>query len=196
MSKRVCLYARTSTSDQTTDNQILALREAANRAGWNIVDEFCDNGISGAKGKQDRPALNRMLLDCRRRRFDMICCWDISRLGRSLQHLIELMNELNELKVDLYAFQNGIDTTTSSGRMVFCIMGSLAEFERAQIRDRVVAGQQRAKSQGVHIGRPRVITDATRDTIRLMKEQGVGIRKISKVLQVGVSTCYSALSTH
>ncbi len=192
-SKRVAIYARVSTTQQTVQNQLDALREVASRSGYSIVEEFIDEGISGAKGRVDRPALDRMLRDCAKRRFDMVMVWDISRLGRSLQNLIEVMNELQSLRVDLFFVQQGMDTSTASGRMMFSVFGALGEYERELIRERTLLGQQRARAQGVKFGRPRTVTDNTRDAIRLMRSQGVAIRKIATTLGIGVSTCYAAM---
>jgi DNA invertase Pin-like site-specific DNA recombinase len=193
MTKRVAIYARVSTTQQTVQNQLDALREVASRSGYSIVEEFIDEGISGAKGRVDRPALDRMLRDCAKRRFDMVMVWDISRLGRSLQNLIEVMNELQSLKVDLFFVQQGMDTSTASGRMMFSVFGALGEYERELIRERTLLGQQRARAQGVKFGRPRTVTDNTRDAIRLMRSQGIAIRKIATTLGIGVSTCYAAM---
>ena len=123
----------------------------------------------------------------------MVMVWDISRLGRSLQNLIEVMNELQSLKVDLFFVQQGMDTSTASGRMMFSVFGALGEYERELIRERTLLGQQRARAQGVKFGRPRTVTDNTRDAIRLMRSQGVAIRKIATTLGIGVSTCYAAM---
>jgi DNA invertase Pin-like site-specific DNA recombinase len=194
MSKRIAIYARVSTSAQTCENQLTELRAVADRAGYQIVSEFVDEGISGSKGRSDRPALDRMLKECTKRRFDLVMCWDISRLGRSVQNLIEIMNELQSLKVDLFFLQQGMDTSTASGRMMFSVFGALAEYERELIRERVIAGQARAKAAGVRFGRPKTVTQNTKDTIRLMREQGVGMRKIAKTLGVGISTCYTAIT--
>ena len=195
MSKRIAIYARVSTSAQTCENQLTELRAVADRAGYQIVSEFVDEGRSGAKGRSERPALDRMLKECTKRRFDLVMCWDISRLGRSVQNLIEIMNELQSLKVDLFFLQQGMDTSTASGRMMFSVFGALAEYERELIRERVIAGQARAKAAGVKFGRPKTITQNTKDTIRLMREQGIGIRKIAKTLGVGISSCYAATNS-
>ena len=193
--KKVAIYARVSTSQQTCENQLNELRVVADRAGYQIVAEFVDEGISGSKGRQNRPALDQMLKECTKRRFDLVMCWDISRLGRSVQNLIEIMNELQSLKVDLFFLQQGMDTSTASGRMMFSVFGALAEYERELIRERVIAGQARAKAAGVKFGRPKTITQNTKDTIRLMREQGIGIRKIAKTLGVGISSCYAATNS-
>jgi len=191
--KKVAIYARVSTSQQTCENQLNELRVVADRAGYQIVAEFVDEGISGSKGRQNRPALDQMLKECTRRRFDLVMCWDISRLGRSVQNLIEIMNELQSLKVDLFFLQQGMDTSTASGRMMFSVFGALAEYERELIRERVISGQARAKAAGVKFGRPKTITENTRETVRLLRDQGVGIRKIAKTLGIGVSSCYAAM---
>ena len=193
MTKQVAIYARVSTNQQTVQNQLSALREVAERSGYSVIAEFKDEGISGAKGRIDRPALDQMLKDCAKRRFDMVMVWDISRLGRSVQNLIEVMNELQSMKVDLFFLQQGLDTSTASGRMMFSVFGALAEYERELIRERTLLGQQRARAKGVKFGRPRTITENTKQAIRLMREQGLGMRKIASTLGCGVSTCYAAL---
>ena len=194
MTKKVAIYARVSTSAQTCENQLTELRAVADRAGYQIVSEFVDEGISGSKGRSDRPALDRMLKECTKRRFDLVMCWDISRLGRSVQNLIEIMNELQSLRVDLFFLQQGMDTSTASGRMMFSVFGALAEYERELIRERVISGQARAKAAGVKFGRPKTITENTKQAIRLMRDQGVGIRKIARTLGIGVSSCYAAMN--
>ncbi|MBM3344165.1 MAG: helix-turn-helix domain-containing protein [Betaproteobacteria bacterium] len=192
--KKVAIYARVSTASQTTENQLIDLRQTAERMGYTIVAEFVDNGISGAKGRCDRPALDQMLKQAAQRRFDMILCWDISRLGRSLQNLVEILTDLQSMKIDLFFQQQGLDTSTSSGRMMFSVFGALAEYERELIRERVIAGQQRAKAQGVKLGRPSKMNDALRTAIKLLREKGMGIKQIAAQCQVGVGTVYAALA--
>lgn len=192
--KKVAIYARVSTASQTTENQLLDLRQTAQRMGYTIVAEFVDNGISGAKGRCDRPALDQMLKQATQRRFDMILCWDISRLGRSLQNLVEILTELQSLKIDLFFQQQGLDTSTSSGRMMFSVFGALAEYERELIRERVIAGQQRAKAQGIKLGRPSKMNDGLRTAIKLLREKGVGIKQIAAQCQVGIGSVYAALA--
>jgi DNA invertase Pin-like site-specific DNA recombinase len=188
--KRVAIYARVSTDKQTCENQLIELRAVAERCGYTIVTEFVDEGISGAKGRADRPALDALMKASTQRKFDMVLCWSIDRLGRSLQNLVELLNELQSLKVDLMFLQQGLDTSTSSGRMMFSIFGALAEFERNLIRERVVAGQKRAVARGVKLGRPSKMNDGLRSAIQLLREKGLGIKKIAKELGVGVGTVY------
>ena len=191
MNKRVAIYARVSTDKQTCENQINELRSIAERMQYIIVDEFIDEGISGATSS--RPALDALLKSATQRRFDMVMCWSIDRLGRSLQNLIEILNELQSIKVDLFFMQQGLDTSTSAGRMMFSIFGALAEFERNLIRERVIAGQQRAISQGVKMGRPTKMNDGMKNAIKLLRERGIGIKQIARELKIGIGTVYSVI---
>ena len=195
MSKKIAIYARVSTDKQSTENQLLELRTLCTRLGYTIVQEYTDNGISGAKSRDERPALNELLRDASRRQFEMVMCWSIDRLGRSLQNLVEILNELQALKIDLYFLQQAMDTTTPSGRMIFSVFGAIGEFERNLIRERVMAGQQRAKANGVKLGRPSKMNDGMRSAVKLLREKGMGIKQIAKQLQIGVGSCYSALET-
>ena len=191
MNKRVALYARVSTDKQTCENQLNELRSIAERMQYIIVDEFIDEGISGATSS--RPSLDALMKSATQRRFDMVMCWSIDRLGRSLQNLIEILNELQSLKVDLFFMQQGMDTSTSAGRMMFSIFGALAEFERNLIRERVIAGQQRAISQGIKMGRPSKMNDGMKNAIKLLRERGIGIKQIARELKIGIGTVYSAI---
>ena len=191
MNKKVAIYARVSTDKQTCENQLNELRSIAERMQYIIVDEFIDEGISGATSS--RPALDALMKSSTQRRFDMVMCWSIDRLGRSLQNLIEILNELQSLKVDLFFMQQGMDTSTSAGRMMFSIFGALAEFERNLIRERVIAGQQRAISQGVKMGRPTKMNDGMKNAIKLLRERGIGIKQIARELKIGIGTVYSVI---
>ena len=191
--KKVAIYARVSTDKQTCENQLIELRAVAERCGYTIVQEFVDSGISGAKGRVDRPALDAMMKAANQRKFDMILVWSIDRLGRSLQNLVELLNDLQSMRVDLMFLQQGMDTSTSSGRMMFSIFGALAEFERNLIRERVIAGIFRAKARGVKMGRPTKMNDGLRSAIQLLRENGMGIKQIAKEVGVGVGTVYSVI---
>ncbi len=191
--KKVCLYCRVSTTHQTSENQLRELRAVAERMGYEIVSEFIDNGISGAKSRKDRPALDEMMKLATQRKFEVVMCWSIDRLGRSLQHLVEILNELQAMKIDLFFMQQGMDTTTPSGRMIFSVFGAIGEFERNLIRERVIAGQQRAKASGTHIGRPTKMNDGMRSAIKVMHQNGMSIRQIAKSCKVGIGTVYSVL---
>ena len=189
-SKRVALYARVSTDAQTTDNQLRELRAAAERHGWTIVAEFVDQGVSGAKGRNERPQFDRLALAISRREFEMVAAWSVDRLGRSLQGLVVFLNELHAKKVDLFLHQQGLDTSTPAGRMMFQMIGVFAEFERAMIVERVKAGLARAKERGTKsgkaIGRPKA-DPAVEQRIRELYVAGMGRAKIARTLGVGVS---------
>ena len=193
--KKVCFYVRVSTDKQTTENQINALREVAERSRYEIVKIYSDNGISGSKGREDRPGLQEMMKDAINRQFEIVMCWSIDRLGRSVTHLIEIMNELNDLKVDMFFAQQSIDTQTSSGRMIFGIFSSLASFEREIIRERVMAGLDRARKNGVKLGRPSSVNNGIRNAVLILKGNGVGVRETCRKLGIGCATYYSAIKT-
>ena len=187
---RVALYARVSTDKQSTENQLRELRDVAARMGWEVVDEFVDNGISGAKSRKDRPRLNAMLKGVARKEFDMVAAWSVDRLGRSLLDLVELLKELHSMKIDLYLHQQGINTTTPAGKALFGMMGVFAEFEREMIQERVKSGLARAKKNGTKsglpIGRP-AVSAAVEDRIRELRAEGLGMLKIAKQAGCGVS---------
>ena len=140
--RRAAIYARVSTRNghQDPETQLLALRQVAERAGWQIRGEYVDHGISGAKGRDKRPEFDRLLKDATRRQFDVVMAWSVDRLGRSLQDLVAFLGDLHAQGVDLYLHIQGIDTTTPGGKALFQMMGVFAEFERAMIRERVCAG--------------------------------------------------------
>jgi DNA invertase Pin-like site-specific DNA recombinase len=144
--RRAAIYLRVSTSDQNTDNQELELRQVAERAGWEVVKVYKDHGISGAKGRDQRPAFDGLWKDACARKFDVVMAWSVDRLGRSLQDLVGFLAELHSLKIDLCLRQQGIDTTTPAGKALFGMMGVFAEFERSMIQERVRA---RASSEPV-----------------------------------------------
>ena len=191
---RAALYLRVSTSNQTTENQRIDLERVAALRGWNIVETFRDEGISGSKGRNDRPAFDQMLKDAVRGKFDLIAVWSIDPLGRSLQHLIETVNELQAVGVDLYMHQQAIDTTTPAGKLTFSIFGAFAEFERSLIRERVKAGLERAKKNGIKLGRPTNLNDTVRSAIVALRAKDVSIRQIASQLKIGTGTIYSVLS--
>src|SRR6201998_696397 len=151
--KRVGIYLRVSTNGQTTENQRRELEAVAKRSGWEVVGIYEDTGVSGAKGRDKRPAFDQLLKDATARKVNMIAAWSVDRLGRSLQDLVGLLQELQALKCDLYLHQQAIDTTTPSGRAMFQMCGVFAEFERAMIVERVNAGLARAPEKGVRFGR-------------------------------------------
>lgn len=195
--KRVAIYARVSTEQQTTDNQLLELRGVAERMGWVVADEFLDQAISGAKGRDRRPAFDNLLKGATRRDFDMVCAWSVDRLGRSLQHLVEFLSEIHASGVDLYLHQQGINTATPAGKALFQMCGVFAEFERSMIKERVIAGIARSKVTGTKSGKPhgRPANVANPEPlVRQLRAEGKGIIKIAKELGIGVSTVQRVLN--
>jgi DNA invertase Pin-like site-specific DNA recombinase len=193
-SKRVALYVRVSTSGQTTENQLRALRSIAKHQGWQIVETFKDEGISGAKGREDRPAFDAMCKGITRRDFDLIASWSVDRLGRSLTDLLGFLGEVHAKGVDLYLHQQGLDTTTPAGRAMFQMMGVFAEFEREMIRERVKAGLQRAVDQGKKLGRPGV-APAVAQKVREARAAGDSVRTIAGALGVSVGLVHRLVAT-
>jgi len=193
MAKRVGLYLRVSTKNgQTVDNQRQALAEAIGRRdGWIIAEEFVDDGISGAKGRDKRPAFDRLLRAVVRRKIDVVAAWSVDRLGRSLQGLIGFLGELNAAGVDLYLEKQAVDTTTPAGRALFQMLGVFAEFERSIIQERIHAGLARAREKGTKsgkaIGRPQIDRRKAQQ-IRAELQKGTGILKTARLIGAGVAT--------
>ena len=158
MIEKVAIYGRVSTLGQTSENQTLILNEIINRNGWDLIDTYIDDGISGSKGRDKRPEFDRMCKDMIRRKFSRILVWDISRLGRSLQHLVEFLNDVQSVDCNLYIHQSGLDTSTPSGRMMFQMVGVFSEFERSMISERVKLGLQRVVTNGGTLGRRKTVT--------------------------------------
>jgi len=187
--KRAAIYLRVSTTDQHTSNQETELRQAAERAGWQVVRVYKDHGISGAKGRDKRPAFDALHRDAAKRQFDVVMAWNVDRLGRSLQDLVGFLSELHALKVDLFLHQQGLDTTTPAGKAMFQMLGVFAEFERAIIQERVRAGLQRARREGKRLGRP-PIAPALKERIQeALKAPGrPGVRIIAEHFGVNPGT--------
>jgi len=187
--KRAVLYLRVSTLDQTTANQERELREIAGRIGCEIVKVYKDHGISGAKGRDKRPAFDALCRAATRREFDMVMAWSVDRLGRSLQDLVGFLSEIHALRIDLYLHQQGLNTTTPAGKAMFQMMGVFAEFERAMIQERVRAGLRWAVSEGKQLGRPRIAPELEE---RIRKAQAgsdrPSVRALAKRFGVAVNT--------
>ena len=207
MKRRVGIYLRVSTDGQTTENQRRELEAVAARSGWEVVGFYEDAGISGSNGREKRPGLDRLLNDATARRINMIAVWSVDRLGRSLQHLVGFLNELQALNCNLYLHQQAIDTTTPSGRAMFQMCGVFAEFEKSMIVERVNAGIARAKEAGVEFGRGNR-KDGTKSAdekrwgmsraelekrILSLRKGGMGILKIGRTLKVGSGTVQKVL---
>ncbi|HME27849.1 MAG TPA: recombinase family protein [Acetobacteraceae bacterium] len=185
--KRAALYLRVSTDGQTSDNQRLALEAVCEQRGWQVVQVYADNGVSGAKGRSQRPGLDALLKDGARGRFNVVLAWALDRLGRSLLDLLDTLSEMEAVGVALVLHQQAIDTTTPAGRMFFQVTGAFAEFERGMIRSRVMAGLDRAKARGVRLGRPR--TGAKVEAaMRARLAVGEGVKKVAKAIGVGNGT--------
>ena len=190
--QRVALYARVSTDHQSVANQLRELREVGDRLGWVICAEFTDRGVSGAKGRKDRPAFDKLCQGITRGEIDMVAAWSVDRLGRSLQDLVGFFEDLRARNCGLYLHQQAVDTTTPSGKAMFQMMGVFAEFERAMIRERVNAGLARAKAKGVTLGRPTVGDDVEARIVEL-RAQGLGMLKIAREAGCGTSVVQRVL---
>jgi DNA invertase Pin-like site-specific DNA recombinase len=161
------------------------------RRGWQISGEYIDQGVSGSK--ESRPELNRLMTDAHRRQFDAMLVWKIDRFGRSLKHLVNALADLAAYGVAFVSLRNNLDLSTPSGRLMFQIIGAMAEFERALIQERVKAGLRNAQAKGKRIGRPRRIVDPSR--IAALRASGASWRSISRALGVGLATLYRASVT-
>ncbi|MBZ5532785.1 MAG: recombinase family protein [Acidobacteriia bacterium] len=190
---RVALYARVSTLNghQDPEMQLSELREYATRRGLSIHEEYVDEGVSGSK--ESRPALNRLMTDAQKCRFDAILVWKIDRFGRSLKHLVNSLADLSAYGVTFISLRDNLDLSTPSGRLMFQIIGAMAEFERALIQERVRAGLRNAKAKGKRIGRPRQVVESSE--VLKLRAEGLSWRAISERLRLGLGTVYRAISS-
>jgi DNA invertase Pin-like site-specific DNA recombinase len=188
--KRVALYLRVSTSEQNTKNQRRELVAVAKRHDWKVIAIFEDAGISGAKGREERLGLDGLMKAVARREIDMVAAWSVDRLGRSLMDLLAFLKELHSKGIDLFLHQQGLDTSTPSGRAMFQMLGVFAEFERAIIRERVLAGLARAREEGKQLGR-RTVEQTNGEAVARAREMlaaGTGVRRIATEVGLGVGT--------
>lgn len=186
--KRAALYLRVSTDQQTVENQHRMLQEVAERSGWTIVGVYADEGISGAKRRDQRPAFDALLKAVARREMDIVAAWSVDRLGRSLSDLVGFLSDLQSMGTDLFLHQQAIDTSTPSGRMLFQLLGVFAEFERSMIGSRVRAGQARARARGVTFGRPTLGRDRVARVEQALARGDLSIRQIAKQTKVSTAT--------
>src|SRR3984957_14421249 len=185
---RAAIYSRVSTDHQTTENHARELQAIAGGLGWEVVKVYRDQGISGPKGREGRPAFDALCKDACLRQFDLIAAWSVDRLGRSLQDLVGFLTEIHALGINLFLHQQGIDTTTPAGKALFQMMGVFAEVERAMIQERVKAALERARAQGKRLGR-RPIDARKEAAIRAdLREGKAGIMKLAAAHGVGVGT--------
>jgi DNA invertase Pin-like site-specific DNA recombinase len=185
---QVAIYSRVSTAEQSAQMQLDELRSYCQRRQWDIVEEFTDTGVSGSK--ESRPALNRLLADARRRKFDCVLVYRYDRFARSLRQLVNALGEFDSLGVAFVSLHEGVDTTTPNGRLIFGIFASIAEFERELIRGRVRSGLAAARARGKRLGRPRVAVNAAR--IDDLRAQGLSWRTIAAQLGIGEGTVLRA----
>ncbi len=186
--KKVGIYCRVSTQDQSTDSQLLDLRRYAADRGWEVYREFCDNGVSGSV--DNRPALNALMDDAKKRRFDSVLVWRFDRFARSTTHLLLALDQFRNLGIDFVSYQENIDTSSPLGAAIFTIISAVAQLERDIIRERVKAGLRRAKAQGKQLGRPRVIVDAGR--IAALRAEGWSWSMITTELHISKGTAQRA----
>jgi DNA invertase Pin-like site-specific DNA recombinase len=192
MTTKVALYCRVSTTDQYPENQVRVLTDLAEKNGAEIVATFIDKGISGVK--KDRDALNQMLSAARSRKFNTLYVLSIDRLSRSVKNLIETVETLNELGITIVFQRENIDTKSAMGNFFLTVLGSLAQFEREIMRERINAGIARAKSQGKKMGRPSKLNDGLRNAVTMLYQKGVSIRDIAKTCTVGIGTVYKVVN--
>lgn len=189
---RTAIYARVSTNGhgQDVSLQTREQRQYIERRGWTLADEYVDSGVSGAK--DSRPELNRLMADAKRRKFDVVLVWKLDRFGRSLKHLINALAEFEALGIAFISLTDNLDLSTPSGRLMFQIIGAMAEFERGLIQERVKAGMRNAAAKGKAIGRPKANVDALQ--IARLRDSGASLRTIAAELGVSLGTIHSACS--
>jgi len=188
---RIALYARVSTTDQSTDSQLLDLRRYVSDRSWQTYREYCDNGISGTK--ESRPALNELMGDAKKRRCDVVLVWRFDRFARSTKHLILALEEFKNLGIDFVSYQENIDTSSPLGGAIFTILGAVAQLERDIIAERVKAGLRRAVEEGKQLGRPKVSVDVKR--VRVMRSEGRSLRAIAKATGISRTTVSQILQS-
>ena len=187
---RVAIYARVSTlNGQSPEMQLAELREYTSRRGWEIFSEYVDTGVSGSK--ESRPELNRLMADAHRRYFDVVLCWKVDRFGRSLKHLVNALADLDSYGVAFVSLRDNLDLSTPSGRLMFQIIGAMAEFERSLIQERVRAGLRNAQLKGKTLGRPRRIVNG--DEMARLRERGASFREIAKAVGASPGTVRTRL---
>ena len=187
---KAAIYARVSTTNgQSPAMQLDELRDYCRRRGWEVLEEYVDNGHSGAR--ESRPALDRLMVDARKRLIDCVIVWRFDRFSRSLRQLVNALEEFRALGIDFVSLREGVDTSTPNGRLVFGIFASIAEFERELIRDRVRSGLAAAKARGTKLGRPRRRVDRAR--VERLRASGQSWNKISKALGISRGTAERAV---
>jgi DNA invertase Pin-like site-specific DNA recombinase len=189
--KRAVIYSRVSTIDQNPQSQLLDLEQLAAQRGFQVIDTYIDHGYSGVRVK--RPALDRMLVDARRGRFEVLLVWCCDRVARSTRHLLEVLDELNQLNIQFVSFREALDTSGPLGRAITIIIGAIAELERSLIIERVRAGMRRARLEGRHIGRQPLVLDEA--GITSDRARGLSLREIAKTHRISTATVRRVLTS-
>jgi DNA invertase Pin-like site-specific DNA recombinase len=192
MKTRVAIYARVSTTNHSQDVtlQTRELGQFVEARGWNVVDEYVDEGISGTKDR--RPALDRLMSDAHKRKFDVVVCWRFDRFARSVSHLLRALETFNALGIAFVSLSENVDTTTPTGKMIFTVLGAVAELERSLIVERVRAGLRNARAKGKTLGRPRISMDSARISRR--QADGASLRQIAGELGVSASLVHKTIA--
>ena len=193
MVRRVAIYTHVSTLDQTIDNQLIELRDHCSKMGWEIVKEYADEGLSGTLSREKRPALNSLIKDAYRKKFDSVVCWDFSRLGRSRKELILFLSDMKDKGVGICSVRQGFDTSTSMGEIMFQFVGILSSWEREMIRERTLAGLERARREGMTLGRRKVTNDTMTAKIIELRSAKKSIRAIASEVGVSIGTVSKTL---
>ncbi|MBI2390068.1 MAG: recombinase family protein [Deltaproteobacteria bacterium] len=188
--RRVALYARVSTNDQKADLQLDGLRRLAEQRGWKVAGEYVDEGYSGTKDR--RPALDKLMADSRKGRFEVVAVWRFDRWARSVRHLVVTLDDFRERAIDFISVNDGIDTSTAAGRMVFAVVAAMAAYEADAIKERTKAGVAAARRRGKRIGRPERRFDL--DEAMQLRDEGLSIREIASRMNVGRSIVHRALA--
>jgi DNA invertase Pin-like site-specific DNA recombinase len=187
---RVAIYARVSTADQNPAMQIRELRDYCTRRGWVVADEYVDSGISGVKEK--RPQLDKLMADAHKRRFDVVCVWRFDRFARSVAHLLRALETFKALGIDFVSYSEQMDTSTPAGKMVFTVLGAVAELERSLIAERVKAGLRNAKAKGQKLGRPplRELSTAEIRQLRRDRRRGISFKRLAQDRGISVWSAF------
>ena len=193
MGRKVACYYRCSTSDQKVSNQMIELRDYCSKMGWEITKEYVDEGLSGTLSGAKRPAFNEMTKDAYRKKFDAVVCWDISRLGRSMKELILFLSDMKDRDIGICSVRQGFDTSTSMGEIMFQFVGILSSWEREMIRERTLAGLERARREGKTLGRRKVTNDTMTAKIIELRSAKKSIRAIASEVGVSIGTVSKTL---
>jgi len=191
--RRVAFYLRVSKGSQTVENQRRELEQAANQRGWELVELYSDNGVSGAKGRDKRPAFDRLCKDAVAGKFDLIAAWSVDRLGRSVLHLAQFVEDMRSAGVGLFLLKQGLDSETPTGRAMLGMCSIFAELEREIIRERIHSGLARAKAEGKQLGR-KPVTSMVEEQIRALRAKGLGKGKIAREIGIGTGTVQRVLA--